>query len=124
MEYDLRRIDLEVDEALLEGNGAPPSPDTEAQTGLLPPAYAGSPTRADSPPAHADSPPNHTDLPPPIHADLPPPTLRQKEKIWVVFQGREPGIYDCMYVFRLDTTQIQTLMYVFQGPCFFSDSWI
>ena len=42
---------------------------------------------------HADSPP------PPTHTESPPLTPHRKQKTWVVFQGREPGVYDCVYIF-------------------------
>ena len=85
MECNFRRIDLEADKAhQLEGNCTHPSSSTESD---FPP-----PTRADSPSTRTDS--------PPAGADSPRPTPQRKQKYWVVFQGREPGIYDCMYVFR------------------------
>ena len=49
--------------------------------------------------SEANSPPStQSDLPPPT-VESPPPTPHRKQRTWVVFQGKEPGIYDCVYVF-------------------------
>ena len=110
MECDFRRIDLEADEVhRSEDNGTQPSSSMES-AGLPPSAHA------DSPLARVDSPPVHTDSPPPT-------PLHQKQKYWVVFQGREPGIYDCMYVFLPDIKW--TYAHVrFQGHRIFPDQQI
>ena len=110
MECDFRRIDLKADEVhRLEDNGTQPSSSMES-AGLPPSAHA------DSPLARIDSPPVHTDSPPPT-------PLHQKQKYWVVFQGREPGIYDCMYVFLPNIKWTYTHVR-FQGPRIFPDQWI
>ena len=86
MECDFRRIDAEA--AQLGSDDPFLSSNTELNSSLPPPSQAGPQS------------PARTDSPPPSGIDSPPLTLRRKQKTWVVFQGREPGVYDCMYVFH------------------------
>ena len=99
MECDFRRIDAEA--AQLEDDGPLPSSNTEFDGSLPPPSQADPPL-----PTHDDSsPPPRDDLPPPTHVDPPLERLRCKQKTWVVFRGKEPGIYDSMYGFHSTSTR-------------------
>ena len=83
MEPDFQRIDAEAVGSQLENTH--PSSSAEPHANLPPP------TQADSPP------PTQADLPPsPTQAESSSPTPYRKQRTWVVFQGREPGVYDCM----------------------------
>ena len=78
MDADFQRIDATA--ALLQLEDNAPSSSTESE--------------ADSPP------PIQPDLPPPqTRIESPSPTPNRKQRTWVVFQGKEPGVYDCVYVF-------------------------
>ena len=94
MEVDLQRIDAEAAGSQLEHNNPPSSAESRVNS---PPQ-----TRADSPPS-------------PTHAESPPSTPHRKQKTWVVFQGREPGVYDCVYIFLLEIKQTRALTLVFLG---------
>ena len=93
MDADFQRIDAVAASQL--DNGAPSS---------------SAESEADSPP------PTQADLPPsPAHTESRPPTPYQKQRTWVVFQGREPGIYDHSYAFSPQPKQASTLTSVFLG---------
>ena len=92
MDTDFQRIDAVAAASQLENNDPPSSAESQINS---PP-----PTQADLPPS-------------PAHTESGPSTPYQKKRTWVVFQGKEPGIYEYSYAFSPPPKQTCTLTSVF-----------